>query len=582
MEFNIGFYKEERMLLTVSSFLIVTALVAYISWLRTKNDDLTTSKGYFLAGRGLSGIVIGCSMVLTSLSTEQLIGVNANSYQNNFSIIAWTVPTVIPLCFLAIYMLPKYLRNGYTTIPEFFENRFDRQTRLIMSGLFLVFYLLIVIPTALYTGAIAFNKIFNLETIFGLSYAQAIVYTVIAIGVVGAIYAIFGGLKAVAVSDTINAVILVIGALLVPVFALLYLGNGSISEGLNIITTTHVEKWNAIGSSTDSTPWPTIFTGIMVVHFFYWTTNQAIVQRCLGAKDLASGQKGILIAALFLLTLPIILNLPGLLSFHILGEGLNPIDTSYPLLVNKVMPTALQGFFIAALFGAILSTFNSFLNSAATIYCKDLLPSISKKQRTDQELIVYAKKVSTIMAIVTMIIGPLLMFGTDGIFLITKRFAGFVNIPIVALFAVGLFNKTVSGLAARIALLVHVVLYFSIVWVFKVKINFVYVMGGLFVFDVVFMLILGQFLKREPYVENTINKGDVDLTNWKYIKVTSVSLILGLIALYALLSPIGIASPDGNPMLVLEVYAVLQLIVLIVFRPKNEKTEHQLHLSNQH
>ena len=570
------------MLLTVSSFLIVTALVAYISWLRTKNDDLTTSKGYFLAGRGLSGIVIGCSMVLTSLSTEQLIGVNANSYQNNFSIIAWTVPTVIPLCFLALYMLPKYLRNGYTTIPEFFENRFDRQTRLIMSGLFLVFYLLIVIPTALYTGAIAFNKIFNLETIFGLSYAQAIVYTVIAIGVVGAIYAIFGGLKAVAVSDTINAVILVIGALLVPVFALLYLGNGSISEGLNIITTTHIEKWNAIGSSTDSTPWPTIFTGIMVVHFFYWTTNQAIVQRCLGAKDLASGQKGILIAALFLLTLPIILNLPGLLSFHILGEGLNPIDTSYPLLVNKVMPTALQGFFIAALFGAILSTFNSFLNSAATIYCKDLLPSISKKQRTDQELIVYAKKVSTIMAIVTMIIGPLLMFGTDGIFLITKRFAGFVNIPIVALFAVGLFNKTVSGLAARIALLVHVVLYFSIVWVFNVKINFVYVMGGLFVFDVVLMLILGQFLKREPYVENTINKGDVDLTNWKYIKVTSVSLILGLIALYTFLSPVGLASPDGNPMLVLEVYAVLQLIVLIVFRPKNEKTEHQLHLSNQH
>ena len=174
-----------------------------------------------------------------------------------------------------------------------------------------------------------------------------------------------------------------------------------------------------------------------------------------------------------------------------------------------------------------------------------------------------------------MIIGPLLMFGTDGIFLITKRFAGFVNIPIVALFAVGLFNKTVSGLAARIALLVHVVLYFSIVWVFNVKINFVYVMGGLFVFDVVFMLILGQFL-------NTVNKGDVDLTNWKYIKVTSVSLILGLIALYAFLSPIGIASPDGNPMLVLEVYAVLQLIVLIVFRPKNEKTGHQLHLSNQH
>ena len=346
------------MLMTILSFLIVTGVVAYISWLKTKGDDLSTSKGYFLAGRGLGGLVIGCSMVLTSLSTEQLIGVNAVSYKGNFSIIAWTVPTVIPLCFLALYMLPKYLRNGYTTVPEFFESRFDRQTRLIMSTLFLVFYLFIVIPTALYTGAIAFNKIFNLETAFGLSYGAAITYTVIAIGVVGAIYAIFGGLKAVAVSDTINAVILVIGALLVPFFALMYLGDGSFSEGLHTITTTHIEKWNAIGSETDATPWPTIFTGIMVVHFFYWTTNQAIVQRCLGAKDLQSGQKGILIAALFLLTLPIILNLPGLLSFHILGEGVNPIDASYPLLVNKVLPTWLQGFFIAALFGAILRNFN--------------------------------------------------------------------------------------------------------------------------------------------------------------------------------------------------------------------------------
>lgn len=270
--------------------------------------------------------------------------------------------------------------------------------------------------------------------------------------------------------------------------------------------------------------------------FFYWTTNQAIVQRCLGAKDLKSGQKGILIAALFLLTLPVILNLPGLLSYYILGEDLNPIDMAYPLLVSKVLPTWLQGFFMAALFGAILSTFNSFLNSAATIYCKDLLPSISKKVRSETELILYAKKVSTVMAVITMIFAPLLMFGTEGIFLITKRFAGFVNIPIVALFAVGMFNRTVSGVAARITLLLHVILYFSIVWLFDVQINFVYVMGGLFLFDVIFMLLLGKVLKREPYVENKENLSNVGLTNWKYLKVTSVSLILGLCALYAFFS----------------------------------------------
>ncbi|MDG6296907.1 solute:sodium symporter family transporter [Glaesserella parasuis] len=557
------------MFLTIVSFIIVTAAVGLISWYKTKDDDLSTSKGYFLAGRGLSGAVIGCSMVLTSLSTEQLIGINANSYAGNFSIMAWTVQSVIPLCFLALYLLPKYIRNGYTTIPEFFEARFDRQTRLIMSTLFLFFYLFIAIPTALYTGAIAFNKIFSLQEVFNLSYGEAITYTVIAIGIIGAIYAIFGGLKAVAVSDTWNAVILVIGALLVPIFALAYLGNGSISEGLHIIGTTHVEKFNAIGSATDAVPWPAIFTGILIVNFFYWTTNQAIVQRALGARDLKAGQKGILIAALFLLLLPLILNLPGLLSYHILGEGLKPIDASYPSLVNKVLPTWLQGFFVAALFGAILSTFNSFLNSAATIYCNDLLPAITKVKRSDEELIAYAKKIGTVMAIITMIVAPLLMFGTDGIFLFTRRFAGFFNIPIVALFAVGLFNRYVSGLAARITLLAHVVLYFTLVWVINVKVNFVYVMGSLFVFDVALMLILGQFLKRAtPYEDNQINHSNVDLTHWEYARTAVASLVLGLITLHLVLSPLGLASTEGNATMIMGVWAVVQVLILIFFGKK--------------
>ncbi|QEM88836.1 solute:sodium symporter family transporter [Glaesserella parasuis] len=557
------------MFLTIVSFIIVTAAVGLISWYKTKDDDLSTSKGYFLAGRGLSGAVIGCSMVLTSLSTEQLIGINANSYAGNFSIMAWTVQSVIPLCFLALYLLPKYIRNGYTTIPEFFEARFDRQTRLIMSTLFLFFYLFIAIPTALYTGAIAFNKIFGLQEVFNLSYGEAITYTVIAIGIIGAIYAIFGGLKAVAVSDTWNAVILVIGALLVPIFALAYLGNGSISEGLHIISTTHVEKFNAIGSATDAVPWPAIFTGILIVNFFYWTTNQAIVQRALGARDLKAGQKGILIAALFLLLLPLILNLPGLLSYHILGEGLKPIDASYPSLVNKVLPTWLQGFFVAALFGAILSTFNSFLNSAATIYCNDLLPAITKVKRSDEELIAYAKKIGTVMAIITMIVAPLLMFGTDGIFLFTRRFAGFFNIPIVALFAVGLFNRYVSGLAARITLLAHVVLYFTLVWVINVKVNFVYVMGSLFVFDVALMLILGQFLKRAtPYEDNQVNHSNVDLTHWEYARTAVASLVLGLITLHLVLSPLGLASAEGNATMIMGVWAVVQVLILIFFGKK--------------
>lgn len=549
------------------TFLLVTILVAFLSYLKTKDDDLTTSKGYFLAGRGLGGIVIGCSMVLTSLSTEQLVGVNSNSYIGNFSIIAWTVQSVIPLCFLALYLLPRYIKNGYTTIPEFFESRYDRQTRLIMSTLFLFFYMFIVIPTALYTGAIAFNKIFNLENIFNINYQFSIIYLVIAIGVVGAIYAIFGGLKAVAVSDTINAVLLVFGAMCVPIFGLMYLGNNSIFSGIKYVLENNPEKFNAIGSSADAVPFSAIFTGILIVNFFYWTTNQAIVQRALGAKDLKSGQKGILIAALFLLLLPLILNLPGNISYHILGPNIASIDDSYPLLANKVLPHYLKGIFAAAIFGAILSTFNSFLNSAATIYCKDILPIISKKNRTDKELIVYAKKVSTYMAIITIIVAPMLLNATDGIFLFTKRFAGFFNIPIVALFAVGFFNKTISGMAARLTLLIHVILYFLLVFVIKVNINFTHVMGALFVFDILLMFILGTIFKRDtPYEENNRNLSDVDLTFWEYSKEAVYTLVLGLITLYLILSPIGIAGHNGYPKFILIIFFVLEICGLLILK----------------
>ena len=305
------------MKMTFFTFVLITALIAFVSWLKTKGED-NSAKGYFLAGRGLSATVIGFSMVLTSLSTEQLVGVNASSYISNFSIIAWTVQSVVPLCVLALFLLPRYLKGGFTTIPEFFEERYDRQTRQIMSLLFLVAYTFVMIPGALYSGAIAFTQIFDVMGMFGVSFNVALWGVVWLIGIIGGIYAIFGGLKAVAVSDTLNGFALIIGGTMIPFFALRFLGNGSIVKGIDIVTTTHVEKLTAWGAAGDPVPWTTIFTGILIVNFFYWTTNQAIIQRSLAAKSLAEGQKGILYAGVFLLFLPVLLNVPGLISYHIL------------------------------------------------------------------------------------------------------------------------------------------------------------------------------------------------------------------------------------------------------------------------
>ena len=556
--------------MTFISFVFITALIAFISWLKTKDEE-SSAKGYFLAGRGLTATVIGFSMVLTSLSTEQLVGVNASSYASNFSIIAWTVQSVIPLCVLAIFLLPRYLKGGFTTIPEFFEERYDKQTRQIMSLLFLVAYTFVMIPGALYSGAIAFTQIFDVEAMFGVSFNVALWSVVWLIGIIGGIYAIFGGLKAVAVSDTLNGFALIIGGAMIPFFALKYLGEGSMAKGVEIVTTTHIDKLTAWGGVADPVPWTTIFTGILIVNFFYWTTNQAIIQRSLAAKSLAEGQKGILYAGVFLLFLPFLLNVPGLVSFHIFGDSIKTIDLAYPMLVSKVLPKPLLGFFTACLFGAILSTFNSFINSAATLFCYDIYRPMFKKDISDEDLIKVAKIAGTIIAIVSMIIAPLLQYGTGGLFLLLKRFAGFFNIPIVALVAVGFLNKTVSGKAARIVVLLHVILYYSLVWIFKVQINFTHVMGGLFVFDIVAMFILGSIFKREtPYVPSTRNKSNVDLSDWKYVREFSALLIIGLAYLYAVLSPIGLAGGNGLGRLT-GIFVVLTVIILFIINKTKKR-----------
>ena len=246
------------------------------------------------------------------------------------------------------------------------------------------------------------------------------------------------------------------------------------------------------------------------------------------------------------------------------------------MLVSKVLPKPLLGFFTACLFGAILSTFNSFINSAATLFCYDIYRPIFKKDISDEDLIKVAKIAGTIIAIVSMIIAPLLQYGTGGLFLLLKRFAGFFNIPIVALVAVGFLNKTISGKAARIVVLLHVILYYSLVWIFKVQINFTHVMGGLFVFDIVAMFILGSIFKREtPYVPSTRNKSNVDLSDWKYVREFSALLIIGLAYLYAVLSPIGLAGGNGLGKLT-GIFVILTVIILFVINKTKGKKEKKI------
>lgn len=278
---------------TLISCAFFIGIVAWYSYYKTKNT-VSSSGGFFLGGRGLTGGFIAGALILTNLSAEQLIGLNGQGYQNNLSSMGWEVTAGFSVIILATILLPKYLGGAFTTLPEFINNRFDKQTRLLIVLLFMVGYGFITIPSVLYSGSLAVLQIFDIPNMFHITYEQSIWVIVWVIGIIGMLYAILGGLKAIAISDTLNGIGLLIVGVLVPILGFIALGNGSLLEGMKTVATDHPEKLNAIGSNKDDVPFGSIFTGMIFANLFYWGTNQYVIQRTLGAKSLAEGQKGAL------------------------------------------------------------------------------------------------------------------------------------------------------------------------------------------------------------------------------------------------------------------------------------------------
>src|SRR5690606_13509038 len=190
----------------ILSFVGFTLIVAIIAWWSTRKTDERSSDGYFLGGRSLTGPVIAGSLLLTNLSTEQIVGMNGVSFRDGLPIMAYEVVAAVAMVFTAFVLLPKYLKGGITTIPQFLDNRYGKSTKTIVSLLFLLGYAISMLPTVLYSGALAINTMFDIPEMIGMEPESALWVTVWAIGIIGSIYAIFGGLKAVAVSDTANAV----------------------------------------------------------------------------------------------------------------------------------------------------------------------------------------------------------------------------------------------------------------------------------------------------------------------------------------------------------------------------------------
>ncbi|NQY40794.1 MAG: solute:sodium symporter family transporter [Henriciella sp.] len=528
--------------LTLSSCALLMAFVAWFSYQRAK-DDVTSKDGYFLAGRNLGGLFIGGSLLLTNLSAEQLIGLNGSSYGANMSSMAWEVTAAVATIAMAVIFLPKYLAGAFTTLPQFLNDRFDKDVQRLSVLLFMLGYGLVTIPSVLYSGSIAVIKLFDVPTLLGVGQFEALVITVITIGVVGSIYAVFGGLKAVAVSDTINGIGLLIVGATVPTLGLIALGDGSFSTGLKVIASEAPEKLNAIGDATAPTPFGTLFTGMILANLFYWCTNQYVIQRTLAARNLAEGQKGVLMSGFFKILVPFFMMIPGVIAFHLYGPGLASMDQAYPALIRDVFPIWMMGFFLAVLMGAVFSSFNSLLNSAATMFTLDIYAPLQKSELSDRQAVRIAMIASVVIAVFSFIVAPLLWFAPEGLWQIIRIFTGFYNIPIIAIVLVGLFTRHVPAIGAKIAIVFHVVAYGLLKFAFAeyVTIHFLHLYAILFAIETAIMLICGQIAPRKTAWVFQRNE-KVNLTPWRYTFPVSATLFAMVIGLYLLFSPIGLAN----------------------------------------
>ncbi len=576
---------------TLITFALFTIAVAVISGkIVASSDDQKTAKGYFLAGNGLGGVFIAGSMLLTNLSAENLVGLAGQSYAANMSGMAWEATAVIATIVMAFVFLPLYLRKGYTTLPEFMEERYGVGVRRMVSILFLVGYLIIGIPVCLYAGAIAFNQIFDLNSMFGISTQAGITILIVAVGIIGALYAVLGGLKAVAVSDTINGILLIAGSIAVVVFGFIAVGkahgDGGFAAGVSYVLNNNYDQLNAIGSSTDPVPFACIFTGMLLANLFYWGTNQVLIQRALGAKNLKEGQKGVLLSGFLKMLVPLLLVLPGVIAAALIGDGLESKDLAYPTLVARSLPWPIVGLFCAALFGSIISTYNSFLNAASTVFMCDIYKPIFNPTLSEEKTVKYAKNVGWLFAAFSICVSPFLQVMSTGLYDFGRSFTGFYNIPIITIVLVGMFSKKGSRLGAYIATGWHVFFYSGFKFWFKYidspltdkicGINYMHIYAISFIVMLIIIFVCAKISPNDKEFDRGSSKDpNYDMTPWKRRKPIAVWLVSFLVYEYFIFSKAGLATADKNLALIggVTLVFVIETIICVMLAVKADKKE---------
>jgi SSS family solute:Na+ symporter len=425
-------------------FCAVLSAIAVLTYIKCKGEisrSTNSNKEYFLAGGGLTWVFVAGSITLTNLSTDQLVGMNGNQM---LLLALWELSGFMGLMILAKVFLPVYYRNNCTTTTELLERRYNsKHVRALVSAMFLFINVFVFQPAVIYTGALFMISMTGIQI--------DLVTIAAAFAIFGAAYAVIGGLRAVAVSDTYGGVLVLAMGLLVVVLSLM-----AIDFDFSGIP---AERLTLIGDSDSPIPWHTLLTGMLFIQIFYWSTNQTITQRAMAAPTVKEAQKGVYAAAFIrVVFIPSMVVIPGIVAFKLYGDiG----DQAYGRIVGDLLPGWLSGIFAAAIAAAVLSSFNSMVNSSAAMYVCDLHEAYINEKPNLRRL----SSIATVIFVILAVAMVPIYAQSDSIINLLQELWGLISMPILACFAVGLLFRNVDYRAAITAVIAGVLMYASFIWI---------------------------------------------------------------------------------------------------------------------
>ena len=425
---------------------------------RTKKGATKNAEDYFLASKSLPWWAIGASLIAANISAEQFIGMSGSGFAGGLAIATYEWMAALTLIIVGKFFLPIFIEKKLYTIPEFVEKRFSSQLKTILAVFWIGLYVFVNLASVLYLGGLALQTILGIDLLTG----------VLGLALFAAAYSLYGGLSAVAWTDIIQVVVLVLGGLVTTYLALDTVSGGQgFFTGLQTVYDAVPERFDMIldKSHPEYMNLPGIgvlIGGMWIANLYYWGFNQYIIQRTLAAKSLAESQKGILFAAGLKMIIPLIVVIPGIAAYVIVNDpdllatlgtmGQQNIptagesDKAFPWLM-QFLPTGFKGIAIAALAAAIVSSLASMLNSTATIFTMDIYKALLRPKANDIQTVNVGRISAFVALVIATIMAPLLG-GIDQAFQFIQEYTGIVSPGILAVFVMGLFWRKTSNKGA--------------------------------------------------------------------------------------------------------------------------------------